>query len=205
MNTKHLKRAGIGAALVTAAVIGGAALTSAQSGGAVIRACVGNGAVGNIRIPPDGKCTKLETAIEWNQQGLQGLPGEKGSDGAPGAQGEVGPQGEPGPAAPAGRVMGESHSIHALPHQSFAIVAACPTGTVATGRSLSMSVFTGTSTEIPASPQEAMATNINELVIGADRVQAVDEGSGTNDAWVMYGTNIGDATIIVNVEAICLT
>jgi hypothetical protein len=44
-------------------------------------------------------CTKVETKITWNQQGVAGapgLPGPKGETGATGPQGPVGPQGPAG-------------------------------------------------------------------------------------------------------------
>jgi hypothetical protein len=70
--------------------------------------CVGNGS-GVLRVLADGEsCRQNETAIEWNQQGvqgpqgIQGPKGDKGDTGDTGATGAQGPQGIQGPVGPAG-------------------------------------------------------------------------------------------------------
>ncbi len=95
-------------------VLGGAVATvvSAHGGNtALIHSCIGNGS-GTIKIVgANDNCKNNETALDWNQQGIQGPPGPAGPIGAPGVagptgavgpKGDTGPSGSPGAAGPAG-------------------------------------------------------------------------------------------------------
>src|SRR5690242_15332130 len=104
----------VGAVLVAAAAGGGIAYATIPDAGNVYSACMLNG-VGTIRlIDPSlpssnlmSHCTKVETKITWNQQGVAGAPGlpsPKGDTGAVGPQGPAGPQGPQGPAG-AGTIL----------------------------------------------------------------------------------------------------
>ena len=87
--------------LAVVMVTGGVAVASGTIPGAdgEIDGCYGNN--GSLRVVPDGEsCRSAETALAWNQKGVQGDPGpqgEKGDKGDPGPQGEKGDKGDPGP------------------------------------------------------------------------------------------------------------
>lgn len=52
---------------------------------------------GNLRVVDSASdCTRLETAITWNQKGQQGPQGTPGAQGGQGPQGDTGPKGDPG-------------------------------------------------------------------------------------------------------------
>lgn len=69
------------------AVLAGVAWSVIPSEDGEIWACYKKSS-GIVRIIDEAKsCTRDETRISWNQQGLQGLPGEKGDTGEPGAAG----------------------------------------------------------------------------------------------------------------------
>ena len=86
-------------ALPTVAALGvGGAFAAAAIPGAdgTITGCykASGGQAGDLRVVDDGQgCAKGETAIRWNQQGVQG---EQGPEGPAGPQGETGPQGQAG-------------------------------------------------------------------------------------------------------------
>ena len=69
MNTKHIKRVGVGL-LGIAAVMGGTSVMASDAG-EVIHACVANKG-GAVRIA--NVCKSTETPIEWNKQGEPGAP-----------------------------------------------------------------------------------------------------------------------------------
>jgi Collagen triple helix repeat (20 copies) len=92
-------------ALTLAVVLGvGVAYAAIPDAGGVISGCFKtadgtDGAKGDLRVVDAAggeTCKKNETALSWNQRGVQGAKGETG------AQGPAGPQGEPGPAGPQG-------------------------------------------------------------------------------------------------------
>ena len=56
----------------------------------------------DVEKSPPQKCTTLESAISWNQQGLQGSPGPAGPTGPAGPKGDKGDQGPAGNTGPAG-------------------------------------------------------------------------------------------------------
>jgi hypothetical protein len=94
----------LGVAIVM--VAGGASIVGAHGGDvALIHACVNNNS-GTVKIVAgDQECSRGETPLDWNQQGVkgeQGVQGEQGEPGAPGEQGEQGPQGETGLQGPKG-------------------------------------------------------------------------------------------------------
>lgn len=80
-----------------------------DAGTNVYHACMLNG-IGTVRIidpslassNPLSHCTKLETAIAWNQTGQQGPAGTAGAAGPQGPAGAAGATGAQGPAGPAG-------------------------------------------------------------------------------------------------------
>jgi hypothetical protein len=93
------------AALMTAGGIGYAAI---PDGGKTLNACMAN-ATGTLRlVDPDAPAhslvrrpcnTRYETAVSWNQQGIQGLQGDRGPAGPPGdgaatAYALIGPDGK---------------------------------------------------------------------------------------------------------------
>jgi hypothetical protein len=81
-----------------------------DAGTNVYHACMLNG-IGTVRIidpslassNPLSHCTKLETAIAWNQTGQQGPAGAAGPQGPAGAAGATGAQGPAGPAGKDGK------------------------------------------------------------------------------------------------------
>ncbi len=103
------------AAGVVAAVLGtgGAiAMAAIPAADGTVNACFKNNS-GDLRVVdvPGDSCKPNETAITWNQTGLQGPPGpagppgrqgEPGPQGPQGPKGDTGPQGPQGPAGPAG-------------------------------------------------------------------------------------------------------
>lgn len=103
------RRLAVACAAVSALGIAGLALGAIPGPDKVIHGCYDRG--GNLRVVDTGagqSCRRFETALAWNQQGLQGprgLKGDKGDQGLPGAQGAAGaqgPQGIAGPPGPAG-------------------------------------------------------------------------------------------------------
>jgi Collagen triple helix repeat (20 copies) len=96
----------LGAVAAGALVLGGtAAYADIVGPDNTISACVANRG-GAVRIVgPDVQCSKSESALAWNQQGIQGEQGPQGivgPDGPAGPEGEQGPQGIVGPDGPAG-------------------------------------------------------------------------------------------------------
>jgi type VI protein secretion system component Hcp len=107
---KQLQRRSMRVAMLAAALLavaGGLAYATIPDSGGVIHACYLT-KLGTLRVidPSAGQqCTSLETAIDWNKQGpqgIQGLPGPKGDTGATGPAGAKGDQGDPGPQGPPG-------------------------------------------------------------------------------------------------------
>lgn len=84
--------------LITVAVFFGGtgwALASIPGPDGTISACYARN--GEVRIiDSTASCRARETAIRWNQQGIQGPAGRDGRDGAAGATGPVGPEGPAG-------------------------------------------------------------------------------------------------------------
>jgi hypothetical protein len=96
---------GIVAGLTLVASSAGAAVTTA---GSTVTACQ-HKSTGALRVPTAGKgCTKTETTLTWNTQGvagprgLAGPAGPQGENGVPGAKGEAGSAGPAGPQGAAG-------------------------------------------------------------------------------------------------------
>ena len=87
-------------ALCAAAVAAGATYAAIPDSAGVIHGCYTNkGGLLRVIDPSTGvKCTSLETALSWNQQG------PKGATGATGPVGPQGPQGQAGPAGTLGRL-----------------------------------------------------------------------------------------------------
>ncbi len=118
------------APIATAALLFGlvTGTVAAEAGDQRIHACVVTSTIGKgiIRIiEPGQRCTRYETALDWNIEGpagpagAQGVPGvagpagpqgDTGPQGAAGPQGDTGPQGEPGPPGVRGEpgVQGEA-------------------------------------------------------------------------------------------------
>ena len=83
--------------VVTAAFVGVIPYAYA-SGDAAIKVCA-NKKNGAMRYITKGSCTKTETALSWNQMGLQGvagIPGATGGKGDTGAKGDTGTTGVAG-------------------------------------------------------------------------------------------------------------
>lgn len=132
----------------TLVMIASTAVASAAEPDQTIRACV-NKYTGDVRVLEDGaSCrARLETALNWNQNGPQGPAGPAGATGAtgpagetgvPGPQGAPGPQGEKGDAGPqgpegsAGNVVWVREDYNVSPgHGSYGV--SCPPGMQATG------------------------------------------------------------------------
>lgn len=74
--------------------LGGAAVAEAHGGDqARIHACVTT-RTGALRVvDASATCAKGESALDWNQQGLQGVSGPAGAKGDPGVPGDRGPSG----------------------------------------------------------------------------------------------------------------
>lgn len=93
---------GVVAAALTVAVTLGAAGAQSTGGAALIHACV-KAQTGQLRlVGADESCLASETAVEWNQQGIQGEQGPRGEQGPQGPQGERGETGPAGPEGPQG-------------------------------------------------------------------------------------------------------
>jgi hypothetical protein len=75
-----------------AALLAGGGMAYASTDSEVISGCYNN-TNGSLRVLTSDACKGNETAIEWNQEGPQGMPGPQGQPGADGAQGPAGPQG----------------------------------------------------------------------------------------------------------------
>ncbi len=101
-------------AAIAAVAIAQAAIPDASG---VIHACYKSN--GNLRVVDSAaNCKKKETALVWNQTGLQGIPG---------------PQGQPGPAGPAGPAGVSGYEIinhlGTLPlNGTVAVIATCSPG-----------------------------------------------------------------------------
>lgn len=84
-------------ALIIGIGMGAAMLTPANAEGQQISACA-NKKSGVMRL--SNKCTAGETRLQWNVQGVQGVPGgpngDKGPEGDKGPVGDKGPQGDKG-------------------------------------------------------------------------------------------------------------
>jgi hypothetical protein len=92
--------------VVTALVSAGIAVAVTSNGytdaAGVYHGCV-NSVNGNMRVVlPSDVCKNNEVAIDWNQQGPQGLQGPKGDTGAQGPKGDTGAQGLKGDTGPQG-------------------------------------------------------------------------------------------------------
>lgn len=93
-----------GGAAACAAAIGGIALAAIPGSDGAIQGCYGK-STGLLRVidPASGEhCSRLETAISWNEAGARGPQGPAGASGPAGPQGPAGAQGSAGPAGPAG-------------------------------------------------------------------------------------------------------
>ena len=91
--------------VITAVSVGAVSFVNAE-GDATLKACADKKS-GAMRYISKGSCKKTETALSWNQMGLQGAtgaPGEKGDTGAPGAIGDSGAAGGAGTTGNAGTV-----------------------------------------------------------------------------------------------------
>jgi hypothetical protein len=76
----------VSGALVVSVVVAGGVYASIPSPVSVIRGCVGGN--GALRVVPDGeRCNARETALSWNQQGVEGPQGPQGVPGIPGPPG----------------------------------------------------------------------------------------------------------------------
>jgi hypothetical protein len=86
---------------------GGVAFATIPSANGVINGCYEK-RIGILRVidaEAGKRCTSLEAAISWNQQGPQGLQGERGLQGVRGPQGESGKLALAGQACPEGRFV----------------------------------------------------------------------------------------------------
>ena len=93
---------GLGAATAALMLVGGVVFATIPDG-SVINGCYTRSG-GALRII-DGtvtKCTKQETALDWNVQGIQGQVGPQGPQGIQGPGGPSGPQGPQGSQGPQG-------------------------------------------------------------------------------------------------------
>ena len=85
--------AGVASVLAASALMGASPVVVADES-VVFYACKSK-RLGTIRIVHEGtSCTRWETQISWNQEGVQG---ETGPAGPQGAQGPAGPEGPQGP------------------------------------------------------------------------------------------------------------
>lgn len=105
------KRTGviIGVSLLAGGALSGAGAAvygAANAGNSVITGCVREGTLRIVSAP--SACASVETPLQWNQQGPQGVPGTqglqgvKGDTGSQGAKGDTGPQGVKGDTGPQG-------------------------------------------------------------------------------------------------------
>ena len=104
MRTGRVKAWAAAGIVVTVLGTGGAiAMAAIPAADGTIHACFKNNN-GDLRVVDDaaGSCKNNETAIEWNQRGLQGPPGPPGRPGLQGPKGDPGPQGPEGPQGPQG-------------------------------------------------------------------------------------------------------
>jgi hypothetical protein len=101
------KRKAVPLAFAVAAVIAGAAFAAIPDSAGVIHGCYTNrGGILRVIDPSAGaKCTSLETALSWSQQGPRGNTG---------AQGPAGPQGAQGPQGQAGTI-GRLDDLEGIP------------------------------------------------------------------------------------------
>ena len=101
----YLSRKLVAALVATVAVIAAtAAYAAIPDAGGIVHGCYDK-ASGQLRVTdtdtntPKG-CSSKEAALNWNQQGpqgLQGIPGQQGAKGDKGDPGAQGPKGDPGP------------------------------------------------------------------------------------------------------------
>ncbi|MHB8574812.1 MAG: hypothetical protein ACYDCQ_05715 [Dehalococcoidia bacterium] len=96
-----------GAVLVIGGLVAGTAtnvIARPANAPAIIYSCV-NDSSGTIKIvSATDTCHNHETALSWNQQGIQGPVGPRGPQGEKGAAGATGAAGAPGATGPAGAV-----------------------------------------------------------------------------------------------------
>lgn len=150
MRTRRTTLVGI-AAMALGGSLGASVIGWADSEPALISGCYSNH-TGALRLITDGEdCRPQETAIQWNQQGLQGPlgptgpqgeQGPAGPQGSAGPPGPPGPQGEPGPTGPegpaggfAGRVVVSSEFTvpRSTAEFTYVVTARCPDGKVVVG------------------------------------------------------------------------
>ena len=104
MRTGRVKAWAAAGIVVAVLGTGGAiAMAAIPAADGTIHACFKNNN-GDLRVVDDaaGSCKNNETAIEWNQRGLQGPPGPPGRPGLQGPKGDPGPRAR-GPARSPGR------------------------------------------------------------------------------------------------------
>ena len=89
------------AAIMVTASTAAVAYAAIPGDDGVIHGCYSKADGGVLKVV-SGTCKSNETALSWNQQGIQGDQGPKGDPGPMGDQGPKGDQGDPGPAGPDG-------------------------------------------------------------------------------------------------------
>ncbi len=94
------------ASIVSLVVAAGVAWATVPDSGGVIHGCYAN-ANGALRVVDNpSSCKSNETALPWNEAGVQGLQGIQGPPGIPGKDGAPGIQGPPGVVAGLGTNTG---------------------------------------------------------------------------------------------------
>lgn len=95
--------AGVALGAAAALACAGIALAAIPGDGGVISGCFAKRG-GSLRVidASSGSCKASETALTWNQTGLQGPKGDTGPQGAKGDPGQQGPQGPKGDVGPTG-------------------------------------------------------------------------------------------------------
>lgn len=144
MRARHMTIVAV-AAMTLGGTVGLSVSAWADDGGTVISGCYHNH-TGVLRIRGNGEqCRDQETAVEWNQQGPEGLPGPAGPAGPRGPTGPAGPpgpqgaQGSAGPQGPPGGLAGRTvvSSAFTVPQSTieftYVATALCPAGTVVLG------------------------------------------------------------------------
>ena len=108
----HRTVATVAAVLSVLAIGGSVALAAIPDSGGAVNGCYAK-KDGGLRVidAPSVSCKSTETALTWNQTGLQGPKGDtgpqgpkgdQGTQGSQGPKGDTGPAGQPGPAGPQG-------------------------------------------------------------------------------------------------------
>jgi hypothetical protein len=93
---KSTRAASAAVIAIAIAAVSGVAWAAVPDTSNVIHGCYGK-VRGDLKVIEGDACPKGYLPLNWNQQGIQGVPGDQGIQGIPGVKGDQGIQGIQGP------------------------------------------------------------------------------------------------------------